>query len=191
MESLEEFKKKVQRVRDSKHFKITNSWGVYDAYKAYRKDKPEGKEYKINDCYYYKIVRMMNNLMAEALLQGESFKFPKGMGQLEIRKVERKVTIDENGKVKCNMPIDWGETMKLWYEDPVAMKQKKLIRNEDKALFKLYYSKETATYQNQSFYEFYPNVDLKRSIRRQALRGKLTEAPLLYKPKEMKYGKSI
>ena len=39
LDTFNEFRKKVLKLSDSRHHKISKSWGIYDAYKFLRKRK--------------------------------------------------------------------------------------------------------------------------------------------------------
>jgi hypothetical protein len=114
----------------------------------------------------------VNNYLADNLLRGKDIKLPHKMGQLELRKYDARFTI-ENGKVKTNLPIDWDKTLKLWYEDEESYKSKTLIKMEEKEIFKVYYNKHLADYNNQVFYEFNINRDIKRRLKQRIREGKI------------------
>jgi hypothetical protein len=59
---------------------------------------------------------------------------------LELRKYDASIKIVD-GKVKTNLPIDWDKTLKLWYEDEEAYKQRTLIKMEEKEIYKVHYNK--------------------------------------------------
>jgi len=42
-ETYEAFRDSIKNVTGERHHKITNSYGVYDMYKFYRKNKPSDK----------------------------------------------------------------------------------------------------------------------------------------------------
>ena len=101
------------------------------------------------------------------------------MGSLEIRKRPTRVAIVD-GKLVTNLPIDWDATLKLWYEDEEAFNNKTLVRIENEEVFKVYYNKKEANYNNKSFYEFKPNRDIQRSLTKHIRAGNL-DAYLLKK----------
>lgn len=184
IEGLEEFKRRVRGKSNHppKH-RITNSLGVYDGFKYYRKNKPKGKEYVLTESQYFHIVRAINNLLAEEIVRGEDVKLPCRMGTIELRKVDRKVYIDKNGNVQTNLPIDWNKTLELWYEDEEAYKNKTLVKMDEKEIFKIYYNRELANYNNKTFYEFSFNRDIKVRLKRMIKEG-LIDAP--YKERKVK-----
>lgn len=76
-----------------------------------------------------------------------------------------------NGKLHTNLPIDWDRTLKLWAEDEEAYKEKMLVKVEEKEIFKVFYNKGKANYNNKSFYEFEVNRDLKRRLKQRIKDG--------------------
>ena len=49
METLKEFKKRIKKVNHPRQYKVRNSLGVYDAYKYYRKNKPDDKQFILTE----------------------------------------------------------------------------------------------------------------------------------------------
>ena len=181
--TLSEFKVKLRKTSSHVH-KITHSYGVYDYYKYYRKNKPKEKKYILTESQYFTIIRSINNALAMEYIKGKEISFPFRMGTLELRKSLKSPRLDANGKVIFNTVVDWDKTIKLWYEDEEALKVKTLIKQESREIFKTFYNKATAIYNNKSFYCFQLNKELKREISKNIKRG-LIDAFLVYK-----YGKT-
>lgn len=160
----EEFLSRIKKVNGPREHKVRGSLGVYDAYKWYRKHKPSEKKYVLSESQYFTIIRQINLALREELLKGEDIKFPCRMGQLEIRKYNSIITTDGK-KVKTNLPIDWNTTLKLWYEDPKAYEEKFLVRINVPELYRVFYNKSNANYNNKSFYQFTPNRELKQGLK--------------------------
>ena len=152
-------------------FKVSGSWGTFDAYKLARKHSwyNIGKAVKVHD--FHIIVRQVNKLLLERLLSGEVVKFPSRMGAIEVRKYERGAKLVD-GKLKINYPVDWDSTLKLWAEDEEAYKNKTLIRFEDKTGYRIKYDRFNATYDNKIFYEFCLHVPAKRLLKDSIKQGK-------------------
>lgn len=159
-----EFIASVKKVTESREHKVTKSLGVYDAYKYYRKTKPKGKEYILTESQYFHIIRSINEALRDNLLNGEDIMLPCRMGRLEIRKYVSTIRTDGK-KIKTNLPIDWNATLKLWYEDPKCMEDKFLVRINVPEIFKVYYNKGLANYNNKSFYQFSANRELKKGLK--------------------------
>jgi hypothetical protein len=154
----------VKKLNCNRKHKVTNSLGVYDAYKWLRKRKWEDIGRAVTEHDFYKIIRGVNNLFAETLIHGGDVKFPQRMGKLELRKFNASISLRE-GKIVTNLPVDWNKTLELWYEDKDAYNNKTLIRIEEKEMFKIYYNKHSASYNNMSFYKFIPNTELRKSLK--------------------------
>lgn len=174
-----EFKEQVQKINKSRTHKVTGSIGVYQAYKYIRKNKWFDIGRPLKEGEFYRIVRKINNYLAEELSRGKEIKLPHRLGTLEIRKRPTRMAI-VNGKLVTSLPIDWDKTLQLWYEDKEAFDNKTLVRIETEEVFKVYYNKQSANYNNKSFYEFKPNRELKRRLSKYAREGYL-DAYLLHK----------
>lgn len=169
---LADFLSSVRKLNEPRKHKVTNSIGVYSAYKWIRKNGWLNIGRPLTEHEFYSIIRRVNNYLADSFLRGQDIKFPHRMGQLELRKYDARFDI-VNGKVKTNLPIDWDRTLKLWYEDEEAYKERTLVKVEEKEIYKVYYNKQLADYQNMVFYEFKVNRELKKSIKQRIKEGKL------------------
>lgn len=153
----------ICRLRDTKVHKVTNSYGVYDAYKYYRKNKPSDKKYILTESQYFAIIRKINLLLCEDLLNSKSISFPKYMGTIEIAKANIKVK-EVNGKLKIPYRIDWAKTISLWETDEEARRDKTLVRYYTPVAYMFKYIKRRSRFKNKNFYEFKPNRTLKRNL---------------------------
>lgn len=174
-----EFRKKIQNVDKKRVHKITKSIGVYDSYKWIRKNKWLDIGRPLKEGEFYRIIRKVNEYLVKELAKGKEIRLPHRLGVLEVRKCPIKLAI-KDGKLVTNMPIDWSRTFQLWYSDEEAFNAKTLVRIETQEVFRIYYNKSTANYNNKSFYDFRPNRELKKQLSKQAREGNL-EAHLLYK----------
>lgn len=170
--TYEEFKSEVQHLDRSRKHKVTNSVGVYSAYKWIRKNKWLTIGRPLTEHEFYSIIRKVNDYLADSLVRGNDIKLPHRMGRLELRKYDARISFDGE-KVKTNLPIDWDRTLKLWYEDEEAYKNRTLVKMEEKEIFKVYYNKHLADYNNQVFYEFNVNRELKRRLKQKIKEGKI------------------
>lgn len=160
---MDEFRRKVLKVDGPRKHKVRNSWGIYDAYKYTRKNKWFDIGQPVTEHQFYSIIRKINNYLADLLLQGHDIELPCRMGTIEVRKYDASISI-KDGKVRSNLPVDWDRTLKLWSEDEEAYKERTLIKVEEKEIFKVYYNRIKANYENKSFYEFLVNRDFKRRL---------------------------
>lgn len=159
-----EFLDEIKKVKGPRNHKVKNSYGIYDGFKFYRKSKPKDPKYVLTESQYFAITRKVNELLVEALSKAEDVILPFRLGRIEVRKYESKITWDGK-KVKSNLPIDWDRTLKLWYEDKEAYKNKTLIKVEEKEIYKIYYNRNVANYTNKSFYQFNFNRELKKKLK--------------------------
>ena len=162
---FEEFIKEVKNVKKERHHRVNNSYGSKDAFKYYRKIKPEDSKYILTDCEYLHIIRSINNKLRDLLIEGKDVILPENMGRLELRK--RSVTKEfKNGKLKVTSPINWNATLKLWFDNPVSKTKKQLVRQEVDEVFKVHYNISRAKYNNKTFYQFFVNRDIKTGLKK-------------------------
>lgn len=166
-----EFDVQTRKARDPKTAKVNHSWGVYDAYKLIRKHQWFDIGRPLKEHEFYSIIRKVNKLFAAEVANGGEFTFPSRMGKLEIRRSVRGVSIVE-GKLKNTYGIDWRNTLKLWYDNEEARREKTLVRWEND-IYHVRYNKFTANYENQSFYQFETNRFLKKALQENVKQGKI------------------
>lgn len=154
----------IKRVNQKRNHKIKNSYGVYDAYKYYRKNKPKDKKYILTESQYFSIIRHINNLLVDKLLLESEIKFPCRLGSLYIIKNSTKI-YKEGNVLKNTYPIDWNTTLNLWKDDVEAYNQRILVKHLSKEVFKIKYDKRKANYINKSFFDFKPNRTLKIKLK--------------------------
>lgn len=154
----------ILKIKENRTHKVTNSLGVYDAFKWIRHNKWLDINYKLNESQFYKIIRRVNEEMANNLAKGIPCKFPHYMGGLEIRKSIPHITI-KDGKVVTNLPINWQKTLELWEQDEEAYNKRTLIREEVTEKYSIHYKKYRARYKNKSYYGFQPNRQLKLALK--------------------------
>lgn len=168
--SLSEFRKEILKVDKPRKTTINNSYGVYDAYKYYRKNKPSDKKYILSESQYFAIIRQMNLLLVDELLNQRDIVFPYSMGRLEVRKWAP-MAYFKDGRIKSNYPIDWNETLKLWYEDEESKDNRTIVKKKEKEVFKINYNKSKAYYTNKNYFEFIVNRPLKLALKEAILQG--------------------
>lgn len=183
--TLEEFRHEVLKVDKPRTHKVSGSLGIYDGYKAYRKTGYGSTGYRLSESQYFSITRRVNELLADNLVKGEEVLLPHRMGRLEIRKTTGEVRLNAEGKLVTNLPIDWDRTLKLWYEDEESFKNKTIIKVEEREIFKVYYNRGKANFNNKSFYEFNVNRELKKRLK-QNIKDRKIEA--MYLDKNRRYG---
>lgn len=164
-QSFEEFARNIRFPEGKKrNFKVTSSWGIYDIYKHIRKNHWYNIGRPVTEKEFYAIIRGVNKIFAEEVAKGNSIKFPHCMGTLELRKHEVGVSM-KKGKLKVTYLPNWNETMKLWYRDEEARKNKVVLRYEEPYLYSIRYNKHDARYENKSFYGFSLNTFIKKALK--------------------------
>ena len=175
IDSYKDFKSAIQGLQNTRTHKITNSLGVYDAYKYIRKNKWFNIDRPLTEHEFYQIIRRINNYLAEGLINGNDIIFPNRMGKLELRKRNSLPIIDKKGNIKVTYAIDWDSTLKLWYDDEEAFNNKTLVKFPEKSIFRVKYNKSTANYENKSFMEFQVNRNIKTRLK-QKIKNKEIDA---------------
>lgn len=155
-----------------KHFKITNSLGVGDIFKMVRANNWEDIGSPVDVKLFHKVIRRINDHLAEELKNGNPIKFPAGMGHLEIRKRECDAKYLD-GELKVTYPIDWKSTIDLWCDDEEARRERTLVRFDNKFVYKIVYDKYNVRYNNRNFYKFEPNRFIKRALTSRIREGKV------------------
>lgn len=154
----------TNNVKGYRKFKVSGSWGIYDAYKLIRKHKWYDIGRPLKEKEFYDIVRQINNKLADEIAKGTTIIFPCKMGKLELKKEQRGVYFHD-GKMKVTYPIDWYATLKLWFEDEEARSKKILIRRNSKVVYKVHFDKNNATFNNKVFYDFTLNRFIKKKLK--------------------------
>lgn len=149
---------------------VKNSLGVKDAYDFYKCNY----KVKVSQLLYSKIIRDINKELGNLLLECNDIILPYYLGRITLRKYKYEIKLI-NGQLKNKLPIDWDTTLKLWYSDLESQKQKKLVRLNTNYVFRIYYDKSKAKYNNKAFYTFKANRNLKHLIK-QAIQDKQIDA---------------
>lgn len=178
---FEEFSKNIRRVSSTRKHKITNSVGVYDAYKYYRKNRPKDNKYVLTESKFFALIRAIHKRMCSDLIKGYDVLFPSGMGSIELRKYCIEPRLNEEGKLIYKAPIDWNKTIKYWYENEDAFKNKILLRVDTREYFKVVYNKSKTKFKNKSYFTIHLNRKLRKSINEELSNGKLDAFSTKYK----------
>lgn len=168
-----EFLKQVKKVNNKRTFKITNSFSIRGAFKWYRHHRPQKSKYVLKESQFYAIIRTINDKLADALIEGKEVKFPNRMGILEIRKYYMEPYLNDKGELVYKAPVHWGETLKFWYENPEAYKNRIVIKVSKHDNYKIEYNKSKACFKKKSFFMFQPNRTLRIKVHKAAEEGKL------------------
>ena len=172
MMGYSDFETKILKRNGGKKFKISNSWGIEDAFHAIRKSGGFKGKADVTESEFRQIVREVNKELGKLLSDGKEVRLPCGMGKLELRKYKGSPKI-VNGKLKVNYPVDWHRTIELWYSDEEAKKNKTLVRFDRGYVYYIKYSKFGANYTNQCYYKFAINRFIKTALKENILKGKV------------------
>lgn len=130
--TLAQFRSKIRKQQNNKPrvYNATNSWGVHDAFNWYLHNKQQyGYTLKARQCgIYYRILRSVGQKIGSLIAKGEEITLPEHFGTIGIRKWIPKTRINKDGTIKDSYRVLWNETLKLWYEDEEAYKEKRLIK---------------------------------------------------------------
>lgn len=170
--TFEEFKKEVRPSRKGRRGRVTDSIGVYDVYKKMRKHHWYNIGRPVTEKEFYSIIRSVNKRLAENIVNGEAVELPERMGKLELRKMQVGVKLKDD-KLKISYPPNWSETLKLWYEDAEARRNKTLLRHENPYVYHVKYCVDNANYNNKSFYKFAVNTFVKKALSQNIKKGKI------------------
>ena len=168
-----DFKVKVVNATDKKgHFTVTNSNGTKEAWRWIKKNKWLTIGQPITELELGTIVKAINLTLQDYLLEGKDVRLPNRMGRIEVRKFNDKVEYD-NEKLITNLPVDWDRTVRLWWEDKEAYKNKTLVRYEARERFFIYFNKKYSHFINKEFYKFTPTRSFKIRFKDKILNGQI------------------
>lgn len=113
-------------------------------------------------------IMMYYELAREDLAKGMKINMSNKLGNLYLSKEKRGVTFNpETGIIRNTLPINIGETSKLWRDKP-ELKNKTFIRytndHSDNFYFSLHYQLSKAIYKNKNVYDFKFNRGLKKKL---------------------------
>lgn len=164
------FKDSINKVKGTRNHTIKDSYGVLDYYNHYKKNKKK----HIDKPTFLKIIRKINILLGEELLENDMINFPKRMGRVYILRKNPAFNIVD-GHLRTNVKVNWFETLKLWHEDEEAKKNKTTIKYEPKYIFKIIYNTfyKFCSYKNKSCFDFNLNRTLLLRMYKKADKGEL------------------
>lgn len=171
LEELDLFIATVKKVKSPRKHKINSSLGVTSCFKWLKENNIDLKQ-KLTSKQFSDIIREVNKEIGETLLSSKEVLLPHRMGLLEIRKLDTKVLYKQDKLIVTN-PIDWNATLKLWYEDEEAKKNKQTIKVEEKEIFRFYYNRLRAKYKNQSYFNIKFNRNLKLKLKDRIQQGSI------------------
>lgn len=170
--SYSTFRKKVIKARTKKKFKVSNSYGTKQVWRWIKKNNWLDIGQEITEKEFGAIIREVNKELVNSLFEGHDIVLPHRMGRIEIRKYKPKIEY-KDGKIRTNLPVNWCRTLEYWHNDPEAHKNKVLIRQEVKEVFRIMYVKKSANYINKVFYQLIPHRDVKVELSRRIKENKI------------------
>ncbi len=153
-QTFEEYLKETKKVSDKRNHKIKGSVGSIDGFYHYRKIRPDEKMFVLSNIQYLSIIREMNFLVVDEIINNGSVNLPEAFGRIEVIKHESNSWIDKDGNLVTTKPVDIHSTMKLWYEDEECRNNKTLVRYDNEYTFKLRYNKRTARCKDVRYFKF-------------------------------------
>lgn len=160
-----DYLKEKKKVSGKRKRKLKSDVGTNTIALKYKKDVNA-----LSDTDFRNVINCINNMLVDDLVSGKDVVLPFKLGRLEVRKFPTRVKIVD-GKLKNSMPIDWNETLKLWYDNKSAEKKKILVRHETNYIYRIVYNKFNARYTNQNIYKFVPSRGLKIKLKESIKNG--------------------
>jgi hypothetical protein len=157
--NLNDYRRELLKLNESRCTKITKTY--YSKY-IIRSIK---KEYHldINEDLYSKIIRRINELLTDLLLEGQIIKFPYNMGILYICSNKGKLYMKDNLLINTSR-ANWKATIELWYNNEKARKNKTVVKDLTTTIYKVKYSTNKISYKNRQYYSFKTSRTLKNKI---------------------------
>lgn len=173
--TFEEFIVETKKAKGSKEKRVRDSYGVKCAFQEMRKNKWKNCKRAVTEKEFYAIIKAVHTVYAEALLNGEDVFFPYRMGRLSIAKHPANTYVNDKGELIVKKPINWNETLKLWYEDGESKNKKVLIRHDVSDVYHIRYNHWSGNAKNKQFFKFAPCRSLKIALKNKIKSGELTD----------------
>lgn len=156
-------------MQTNRNHKIHSHFGANDYYQYYRQQGGT-----VSRSQFGIILKSINLIIADKILEGYSFKMPSRMGILAVTKKKEYVGFKE-GKAVTNRPIDYRATLDLWEKNPQAKEERKLVRFINKHtngwIYKVSYNKYYANYKNKTTFSLQINRKIKRQLAKNIFGG--------------------
>lgn len=141
----EEFRDLIQKKSGPRVHRATGSFGILQAYNLIK------EQIKVDYKTFSYIIKSLNQHYISLLVdKGQDIKIPHGLGKITLAKYNVKPYKD--GKLDPLSRVDWPATLKWWYEDEQARKEKKLLRRNVKNIYSVSWSK--GRFNNRSYFIF-------------------------------------
>ena len=145
----------IKKVRHRRHHEIKKSYGICDAF-LYAKNKnliEKGVTRKI----YSSIIKEVGSIARGLMIDRKEFILPYCILPLVViyKPITKKI---KDGKLRTNLVVNWGATLKLWVSDEDSRKNKILIRSERREGYYVYALKKRGKcIKNRSYLFFFKN----------------------------------
>lgn len=123
-----------------------------------------------------KIIQDVGKEINEHVSMGNAIDFPLGFGKLIVLKYKKKPVFDEEGNLKTHYYIDWQKTMKLWYEDPEAHKNKTLVQEISDTAIRIKHIHNNK-HKDLYFLGFFPTHTMRKAISNNFKEGIIVDLP--------------
>lgn len=161
--NYKEFRARILKVTSPRTSKPTRTYISKEIIRNVRKSDPKARI--VDEDTYSKLIRRVNELLVEDLLNFAKISFPYNMGDIVLYCKEGKL-YEVDGKLVRTMPIKWEETLKLWYDNPKALEKHTLLRDLPKKIYKIKYDTKRVGFKNQQYYTFKPCRELKLKLKK-------------------------
>lgn len=142
-------------------------------------DKSSNRMFNISKDLYKRILERLVEVYLQNLYLTGSGVLPFKVGKFVIREFEHKPKIVDD-KLVYSGPVDWHKTLKLWYDDKEAEKNKVLIRVEPSVKYTVAYTSDKRVLSvNMKYYTGKMVRTITNKINQMAKDG---TPPVCYKP---------
>lgn len=155
----EEFINNAKKVTGPRKHVFQPGYIMHDYYHYFRKFNKN-----LTETQFTSALRALFKVHFNNLITGKDAVLGHGLGRLELRKKIKNVKFID-GKIKTNLPINWHETLKLWYSDESCRKKKTLVRCDNENIYRIKYNKGHADYTNKKFIQFRTSRNLKKALK--------------------------
>lgn len=157
------FKEYSVKVRKAKEYNPRKA-NIHPSKYIVRKILKEHPEFNINREDYQKMIRTINQLLAEEFLNKGKLVFPYRLGAIRIAKYTPIVRMID-GKLYRTTVINWKATCELWYTNKKAEAAKTLVRYDPKPFYCIRYGRNPRNYVRLKSYDFIPSRTLYHKLK--------------------------
>lgn len=160
--SYNEFRAEILKLSKPKRFKTTKTLHSKYIIRSVRKQYKESRI--LPEDTYSQLIRRIHELLIQELFENGSLKLPYRMGTVHITSLESKTYIVD-GELIRTTPVNWKDTLKLWYSNEKARAKKVLLRDTPHIVYTIKWSRSRVGFKNQQYYKFLPCRALKLKLK--------------------------